>query len=105
MLEPHKNLSPFGAPISTLDEWLALERFKTWDLYANNMGYAGASLAWKMDVRELDCLSFPFISTMSLPLSGSIDLKQCIDSLVPNLSHNLLSGVDLFLDCTFWMGG
>ena len=40
MMVPHKNFSMFGSPIDSLDEWVSIKRFFTWELYANSALHA-----------------------------------------------------------------
>jgi hypothetical protein len=40
IMAPHKDMAVFGGP-NTRAEWLAVDRLLTWQLYANNVFYAG----------------------------------------------------------------
>jgi hypothetical protein len=43
IMAPHKDMAVFGAP-DTRDEWFAVDRLLTWQLYANNAFHAGTFL-------------------------------------------------------------
>mmetsp|Transcript_43715 Transcript_43715/g.105429 ORF Transcript_43715/g.105429 Transcript_43715/m.105429 type:complete len:237 (-) Transcript_43715:234-944(-) len=40
IIMPHKDLVVFGEPVNSRSEWHSLQRFMTWELYANNMIHA-----------------------------------------------------------------
>mmetsp|Transcript_43714 Transcript_43714/g.105427 ORF Transcript_43714/g.105427 Transcript_43714/m.105427 type:complete len:106 (-) Transcript_43714:706-1023(-) len=90
IIMPHKDLVVFGEPVNSRSEWHSLQRFMTWELYANNMIHAGE----RPDVPSyMWCL---FVTLDSNETSRAF-------SLIPALFDNIRRRSDSYLDGSIWM--